>query len=251
LGITKKLPKKPEPDFSYISEPLRPLAVPVETLRNDPRNARVHPDRNIHAIRQSLRKFGQQKPIVVQDDGVTIITGHGTLQAAVLEGWSHVAVSVSDLNGRDATAYGLADNRTAETAEWDFEQVTKLIKELQAAEYDVEALGWADYELTPLLAADWSPAAIEDLTDGTAAKAPTAASGSSPDDSDDEDDPEATGNAPEASSGRPDLKYVPFTEDQHELVLSAVEKLKEHEGDMSISDGRALELICADWLAGK
>lgn len=235
------------PDFHFISEPLRQFAVPLDSLRKDPRNARLHPDRNLHSIRQSLRKFGQQKPIVLSDDGLTIIAGNGTLEAAALEGWSHIAAVTSALAGRDATAYGLADNRTAETAEWDFERVSALVKELQAYEYDTAALGWADYELAPLLAAEWKPPAMDALAEkGDSAATAGGASAEGP-----ERDGAHAGTQDTAPRG--ELRYVPFTDGQHEVVNLAVGKLRENEGATAddIPEGRAIELICADWLAGQ
>ena len=44
--------------------------IAIEKLSNDPANARKHDDRNIEAIVGSLRRFGQQKPIVVDVTGV-------------------------------------------------------------------------------------------------------------------------------------------------------------------------------------
>jgi hypothetical protein len=236
------------PELSYISEPLRAYAVPLDVLRKDPRNARLHPDRNLHAIRLSLRKFGQQKPIVLADDGLTIITGNGTFEAAALEGWTHIAAVTSNLNGRDATAYGLADNRTGETAEWDFARVGELVKELSAFEYDVAALGWQSHELEPLLAMEWRPATLEPMaTTPEASKPATDRSETGQDDAGTPGAPNASDNA----GGRGELKYVPFTDDQHEIVTLAVGKFREIEGDDTIPEGRAIELILADWLSGQ
>ena len=39
--------------------------IPIQDLSVDPANARSHNSRNIEAIKSSLVKFGQQKPIVV------------------------------------------------------------------------------------------------------------------------------------------------------------------------------------------
>ena len=38
----------------------------LETLKEDPQNARVHPDRNMKAIMESLKTFGQVEPLVVR-----------------------------------------------------------------------------------------------------------------------------------------------------------------------------------------
>lgn len=239
--------------IEHISDPLRQFAVPIEALRKDPRNARLHPDRNLHAIRQSLRKFGQQKPIVLNEDGITIIAGNGTVEAAALEGWTHVAAIRSKLDGADATAFGLADNRTAETAEWDYGAVSDLIKELQSIEYDLPALGWADYELEPLLAVEWRPTAATPMTefDDAAKRAQQNAAARQEREQAQKDNTVATSTPSASEPGvTREWEYIQFTDDQVEIVRQAVEKLRTDEGDQEIPEGRAIELICADWLAG-
>lgn len=123
LGVTG------EPDLSKIVEGIRPLAVPISTLRPDPRNARKHGKANLAAIEDSLSKFGQQKPIVVSSDGI-ILAGNGTVEAAKKLGWTHVAAVRSNLSGSDAIGFALADNRTAELAEWDKVELAKLVSEI-------------------------------------------------------------------------------------------------------------------------
>ena len=92
--------------------------VAVDDLHLDPANARSHDARNLATIKASLARFGQQKPIVVNGDGV-VIAGNGTLQAARDLGWEKISVVRSSLDGVDATAYAIADNRTSELATWD------------------------------------------------------------------------------------------------------------------------------------
>ena len=61
--------------------------VPVDSLHNDPANVRKHGEQNLAAIKASLARFGQQKPIVVNADG-GVIAGNGTLMAEI--GRAHV-----------------------------------------------------------------------------------------------------------------------------------------------------------------
>jgi len=55
--------------------------VPLDSVVPDPANARVHPQHNLEAIHGSLARFGQQKPIVIDQAGV-IRAGNGTYVAA-------------------------------------------------------------------------------------------------------------------------------------------------------------------------
>lgn len=119
--------------------------VSVDELRLDPRNARLHPERNLTAIRASLERFGQQKPIVVKKDG-TVVAGNGTLEVARQLGWTHVDVVRTELDGKDAVAFGIADNRTAELAEWDISTLMDSITSIGGgldvgfADDDIESL---------------------------------------------------------------------------------------------------------------
>ena len=58
----------------------------IEDLHFDPANVRKHDEKNLEAIKSSLLRFGQQKPIVVDGKGI-VIAGNGTLTAAKALGW--------------------------------------------------------------------------------------------------------------------------------------------------------------------
>lgn len=92
--------------------------VSVSYLSQDPANARKHDEKNIQAIVASLRRFGQQKPIVVDLSNV-VRAGNGTLEAARRLEWDTIEVVRSNLQGPDAVAYAIADNRTNDLSEFD------------------------------------------------------------------------------------------------------------------------------------
>lgn len=101
----------------------------VEDIQPDPGNARLHSERNLEAIKDSLARFGQQKPIVV-DEGSVVRAGNGTLLAAKALGWTEIEVVVSSLSDAEIKAFAIADNRTAELASWNeqvlWESITSL-----------------------------------------------------------------------------------------------------------------------------
>lgn len=132
-------------DLSYITESLRPLAVPIESLHEDPANARVGHD--VARIAASLKAYGQRKPIVVNrlQDG-KIEAGNGTYRAAKSLGWSHVAVVFVEDDPATAAAFGIADNRVAEFSRWDEE----VLRELASSTGDLFT-GFAPAELDELV----------------------------------------------------------------------------------------------------
>ncbi len=157
-GLLKSLPEgdapPPEPSLSgeippesvnRIAPSLRQagLVVPIDSLTPDPLNARLHPENNVEAIRLSLRKFGQRKTIsvILRDGARVVMAGNGTMEAARLEGWTEIAAAVDDDLGEiDAIGYGLADNKSAELARWDFEVTAQLDEMLQEA--GESPVGW-------------------------------------------------------------------------------------------------------------
>jgi len=116
----------------------------IAELKSDPANARKHSPRNLRAIRDSLDVFGQQKPIVVDSRGV-VIAGNGTLEAARELEWDEIDVAVTDLDPAHAQAFGIADNRTAELAEWDTEVLSQLLEGMDSDLADI--LSFEDFVL--------------------------------------------------------------------------------------------------------
>lgn len=142
---------------------LRPLLVRCDHLTIDPANARRHPERNLATIKASLARFGQQKPIVAQAIGGVVIAGNGTLTAARDLGWSHVACVFSKLEGSAARAFAVADNRSAELAEWDDVVLADLLKSL--ADDERLALGFDDDDLAEIVDRAAGDADIEGADD--------------------------------------------------------------------------------------
>ena len=67
--------------------------VPLDSVHLDAANARRHDERNVDAIKGSLARFGQQKPLVV-DQANVIRAGNGTYEAAKALGWQTIAPSI-------------------------------------------------------------------------------------------------------------------------------------------------------------
>lgn len=135
------MPKsKPKPDFGYIAEALRPLALPIATLILDPANARKHDRANLGAIKASLRSFGQVKPVVVRRETGVVVCGNGTLAAALELGWTHLAVNSVSLTESQAAALSIADNRAAELAQWDQSLLDATLAGMTVDDADLQAM---------------------------------------------------------------------------------------------------------------
>lgn len=92
------------------AEALRPFLVQIDEFEPFPGNPRRG---DVNAVRASLRRFGQVRPILV--DGERIVAGHHVRLGAKEEGWTHVAAIPNDFKSEDeARAYLVADNRISE-----------------------------------------------------------------------------------------------------------------------------------------
>ena len=124
--------------------------VKIETLTLDPANVRRHPAKNLDSIKASLTRFGQQRPVLVNDKGI-IIAGNGTVMAAKALGWDHINIVRTALQGSEATAYAIADNRTAELAEWDDDALAQQLAALQIENEELaRAAGFTEKEIAAL-----------------------------------------------------------------------------------------------------
>jgi ParB-like chromosome segregation protein Spo0J len=93
---------------------------PIANITPYSGNPRLNDDA-VAAVAASIREFGFRQPIVVDAEGV-IICGHTRWKAAQHLGLEKVPVHVAkDLTPEQIKAYRIADNQTAELAEWNYD----------------------------------------------------------------------------------------------------------------------------------
>ena len=119
-------------------------------LKPYPGNPRVN-DSAVEAVAASLKEFGFRQPLVVDAEDV-LVCGHTRWKAAKKLGLESVPVHVArDLSPEQIRAYRIADNRTAENAEWDYDLLPIELLGLQEADYDLGLLGFDPDELARLM----------------------------------------------------------------------------------------------------
>lgn len=131
-------------------DPLTIRRVPLASLHADPSNARAHGEKNLEAIKASLARFGQAEPLVVQKSTARIVGGNGRLVAMKSLGWTECDVVELDIDDLQATALGIALNRTGELAEWDLPALGKILEHLQDA-HALDGVGFSEKEIGKLL----------------------------------------------------------------------------------------------------
>lgn len=142
------MPTTETPTTANIAPALERLAVRLDKVRPSPRNPRRG---DIAAITDSLRRFGQQKPIVVQKSTGHIVAGNHLFRAAEALGWDKIAANVVDMTDDQAKAFLIADNRTADLGAYDQEELAKLLGEL-SADGQLWATGYDEDDVAELVA---------------------------------------------------------------------------------------------------
>lgn len=98
----------------------------IKPYENNPRNN----DDAVDAVANSIKEFGWQQPIVVDNGGV-IIAGHTRYKAAKKLGYKEVPIVVADkLTEEQVNAYRLADNKVGELAEWDDAELSEELNKI-------------------------------------------------------------------------------------------------------------------------
>ena len=126
----------------------------LSDLKQDHKNARKRTETSASLLKESLQRYGPARSIVIDEDD-RILAGNGTVEAAInlgIEGLriidatpdEIIAVRRTGLTEDQKVGLALADNRTADLAEWDAEMLQQLSKDHDISPWfddgDVEAL---------------------------------------------------------------------------------------------------------------
>jgi DNA modification methylase len=122
----------------------------VTDIKPYPHNPRRN-DHAVAAVAASIQAFGFRQPIVVDEDGV-IIVGETRYKASLQLGLAVAPVHVAaGLTPAQRQAYRIADNKTAELAEWDDGLLVQELAELQKMDFAMDLVGFSADELSRLL----------------------------------------------------------------------------------------------------
>ena len=127
-------------------------------------NSRAHNEDHVQQIANSIKAFGFNNPILIDENG-EIIAGHGRYEAGLLLGLSEVpCVVIKGLSSDQKRAYVIADNQIALNSTWDIDILRREIEDLAEADYAfIDALGFDDDYINALLDIE---AELPELPDG-------------------------------------------------------------------------------------
>ena len=102
---------------------------PIGDLIPLPGNARMHPQKQVEGIADSMKRFGFLIPCLIDEDNM-ILAGHGRVAAAKLLGLTHApCLRKENLTPRQKRAYALVDNRMSDLSDFDH---ARLMDEVEA-----------------------------------------------------------------------------------------------------------------------
>jgi len=110
-------------------------------------------DHAVDSVVNSIRSFGFNVPIIC-DQNMTIIAGHTRWKAAKKLGMKNIPVIFIEMNDAKRRAFSIADNKTAEIADWDFTKLKEVLDKLKSEDINISSLGFSDEEIRRYVLAD-------------------------------------------------------------------------------------------------
>ena len=131
--------------------------IPIAEIKPYENNPRIN-DNAVEAVANSIKEFGFKNPIILDKNNV-IIAGHTRYKASLQLGLKEVpCIHANDLTEEQVKALRIADNKTAEKANWD---MSKLKIEIDDINLDMTDFGFGQFELS-MLDDDYSPEGYDD-----------------------------------------------------------------------------------------
>lgn len=129
----------------------------IKPYKNNPRKN----EQAVKKVAESIREFGFKNPIIL-DKNNEIVAGHTRFKAALELGIQTVpCIIADDLTEAQIKAFRLADNKTAEFAEWDLDLLSIELEELDKLDLNFSMADFG-FENLEAIAADARAEAKED-----------------------------------------------------------------------------------------
>lgn len=134
--------------------PVEVVWVEIGKIKDAPRRVRKALEKQEKAVRQSIARFGNRIPILI-DGMYHVIDGHARLAAARLLGADQVpCIIVDDLPDQEVRRLRLSLNKLQETGAWDDDALRIEIKELIEFDNDFEFPGFELPEIEAIMFGD-------------------------------------------------------------------------------------------------
>ena len=120
-------------------------------IRPYSRNARLHNNKHVCQIANSITEFDFTNPLLVDEDNV-LLAGHGRLLAAKKLGLDSVpCVRIDYLTDAQKRAYRITDNQLTINGDWDRDLLGLELKDLSDLDFNLDVIGFETVELDVLI----------------------------------------------------------------------------------------------------
>lgn len=104
-------------------------------------NPREISQESITKVAESIKQFGNNQPIVVDNNNI-IVVGHTRWKALKQLGKTKVFIIKKDFSKNDAIAYRIMDNRSSENNKWETNLLNQEIEALKLGNFDISLTGF-------------------------------------------------------------------------------------------------------------
>lgn len=118
----------------------------INQLRPYKKNAKKHPKEQIERIAESIKEFGFNNPVLIDEHNI-VVAGHGRVLAARKLDMKEVpTICLSELTPEQIKVYRLADNKLNESG-WDIDLLDTELTELLETDIDMSLFGFDDRDI--------------------------------------------------------------------------------------------------------
>lgn len=109
----------------------------IKPYKNNPREI---PIESVKKVADSIKEFGNNQPIVVDNDNV-IVVGHTRWKALKQLGRTKAYIVKKDFTENEAMAYRIMDNRSGEESKWEKDLLKSEINILKDKDFNLDLTG--------------------------------------------------------------------------------------------------------------
>ena len=128
--------------------------ISIDKIQMYENNAKIHPEWQVEQIKNSIKEFGFNDPIAIDENNV-IIEGHGRYLALKELDYTEVEIIRLDhLTESKKNAYILAHNKLTLNTTFDTDILKCELNKLRTEDFDLRLTGFENYEIEELLSED-------------------------------------------------------------------------------------------------